>query len=38
MDPVSREAQEIRGTLDAKTTLQTCGGLINGSTTSDQRI
>ena len=32
----SRKMQEIRSTLYAEITLQTCGGLINGSTVEDQ--
>jgi hypothetical protein len=36
MDLASRKAQEIRSTPHAEITLQTCGGLINGSTVGDQ--
>jgi hypothetical protein len=38
MDLASRKSREIRGTPDVKSTLQTYGGLINGSTAGDQRV
>jgi hypothetical protein len=38
MDLASKKAPGIRSTPHVETTLQTCGGLTNGSTVEDQRM